>query len=101
MKDLNWIMKAVFRSFFVCIAFPGLLFSAVQKLPMAEQNAAMPPSDTPKVVENVVISVKENNGKISKMDLEEYVLGVVLGEMPASFETEALKAQAVAARTYA
>lgn len=35
------------------------------------------------------------------MDLEEYVVGVVLSEMPASFEIEALKAQAVAARTYA
>lgn len=35
------------------------------------------------------------------IDLEEYVLGVVLSEMPASFEPEALKAQAVAARTYA
>lgn len=35
------------------------------------------------------------------MELEKYVLGVVLAEMPASFEMEALKAQAVAARTYA
>lgn len=35
------------------------------------------------------------------MDLEKYITGVVLAEMPASFETEALKAQAIAARTYA
>lgn len=35
------------------------------------------------------------------MDLEKYLVGVVLAEMPASFETEALKAQAIAARTYA
>ncbi|NLV17329.1 MAG: stage II sporulation protein D [Syntrophomonadaceae bacterium] len=34
------------------------------------------------------------------LPLEEYVTGVVLAEMPASFETEALKAQAVCARTY-
>jgi len=33
--------------------------------------------------------------------MEEYVVGVVAAEMPASFELEALKAQAVAARTYA
>lgn len=32
--------------------------------------------------------------------LEDYLVGVVAGEMPASFEPEALKAQAVAARTY-
>lgn len=33
-------------------------------------------------------------------DLDEYLVGVVLAEMPANFEQEALKAQAVAARTY-
>lgn len=32
--------------------------------------------------------------------LEEYLTGVVISEMPASFEPEALKAQAVAARTF-
>ena len=35
------------------------------------------------------------------MDLEMYVVGVVAAEMPASFELDALKAQAVAARTFA
>lgn len=34
-------------------------------------------------------------------DLEEYITGVVAAEMPANFNMEALKAQAVAARTYA
>ena len=33
-------------------------------------------------------------------ELEEYVVGVVAAEMPAAFPEEALKAQAVAARTY-
>ena len=35
------------------------------------------------------------------LDLEDYVIGVVAGEMPALFEEEALKAQAIASRTYA
>lgn len=35
-----------------------------------------------------------------KMPMEEYLVGVVAAEMPATYETEALKAQAVAARTY-
>ncbi len=39
--------------------------------------------------------------KTVKMNLEDYLIGVVAAEMPASFEMEALKAQAVAARTYA
>jgi len=40
-------------------------------------------------------------GSLLQLDLEEYVVGVVAAEMPASFDIEALKAQAVAARTYA
>lgn len=35
-----------------------------------------------------------------RIPLEEYVIGVVASEMPAEFELEALKAQALAARTY-
>jgi stage II sporulation protein D len=39
-------------------------------------------------------------GKVVAMPLEEYLIGVVAAEMPAEFQPEALKAQAVAARTY-
>jgi stage II sporulation protein D len=39
--------------------------------------------------------------RIVEMSLEEYIKGVVAAEMPAEFELEALKAQAVATRTYA
>ncbi|MBQ1265026.1 MAG: SpoIID/LytB domain-containing protein, partial [Oscillospiraceae bacterium] len=42
-----------------------------------------------------------DEGQILTLDLEEYLVGVVLSEMPASFEPEALKAQAVASRTFA
>lgn len=41
------------------------------------------------------------DGKVDKLPLEEYLIGVVAAEMPAEFQAEALKAQAVAARTYA
>ncbi|GAB4266460.1 stage II sporulation protein D [Thermincola ferriacetica] len=46
---------------------------------------------------NVYISARK---KTVAIPLEEYLIGVVAAEMPANFETEALKAQAVAARTY-
>jgi len=47
-------------------------------------------------------TIKFNNGGvITNIDLEEYVIGVVAAEMPASFHSEALKCQAVVARTYA
>ncbi|HSQ33825.1 MAG TPA: stage II sporulation protein D [Peptostreptococcaceae bacterium] len=38
--------------------------------------------------------------KVENIDIEEYLYSVVAGEMPSDFEEEALKAQAVAARTY-
>ncbi|MBO5408957.1 MAG: stage II sporulation protein D [Clostridia bacterium] len=41
-----------------------------------------------------------HQGTVTALSLEEYLYGVVAAEMPASFEEEALKAQAVAARTY-
>lgn len=47
-----------------------------------------------------VIRVKRSKGVV-EIPLEKYVVGVVAGEMPASFDMEALKAQAVASRTYA
>lgn len=53
-------------------------------------------------VETTTLKVLKNEtGEIVDMGLEEYIKGVVCAEMPASYEIEALKAQAVAARTYA
>ena len=42
----------------------------------------------------------EKTGEIEELPIDEYLLGVVSSEMPANFEIEALKAQAVVARTY-
>jgi stage II sporulation protein D len=51
--------------------------------------------------EDVTIHVYlADQDRIVTMSLEEYVKGVVAAEMPAEFEPEALKAQALAARTY-
>ena len=53
-------------------------------------------------VSNVIIRVKrESTGDIEFIPLEEYIVGVLAGEMPIYFEKEAFKAQAVAARSYA
>ena len=50
---------------------------------------------------DVFIRVKRENGDIQTINLEDYLIGVVPSESPLYFEDEALKAQAVAARTYA
>ncbi len=50
---------------------------------------------------NKVIRVKDvSKNETLKVPVEEYIKGVLAGEMPTSFELEALKAQAVAARSY-
>ena len=53
------------------------------------------------IYSNKQIRVKRlEKNRIDSVSLEDYVTGVVAGEMPASFSDEALKAQAVASRTY-
>ena len=50
---------------------------------------------------NSVVRVYRNSiGVIDIVPIEEYIMGVLSGEMPVEFELEALKAQAVAARSY-
>lgn len=54
--------------------------------------------------EEVLHTIKVLNPEtkeITELNMEDYIIGVVAAEMPVSFELEALKAQAVAARTFA
>jgi len=53
-----------------------------------------------KYVSNMNVRVKRDNGKVEHVPFEEYIVGVLAGEMPVSFNMEALKAQTVAARSY-
>lgn len=54
-----------------------------------------------KKTNNIKIRVLKKDNTIESYNLEDYLVGVVSSEMPVSFEDEALKAQAVASRTYA
>lgn len=68
---------------------------AVRTIPEAENEGAVQVS----AAEKEALPQEEDSYKFD--ELEEYVTGVVAAEMPASFNEEALKAQAVCARTYA
>ena len=46
------------------------------------------------------LTLLQEDGTVATMTMDDYLWGVVAAEMPASFELEALKSQAVAARTY-
>lgn len=62
--------------------------------PAAQEEVALPDS-------GYTLRILGSDGQVTEMDMNQYLWGVVAAEMPASFEEEALKAQAVAARTYA
>lgn len=65
--------------------------------PPAEPDAAAAKGERRDAAVSLTVLI---NGELSEMDMETYLTGVLRAEMPAVFEPEALKAQAVAARTY-
>lgn len=53
------------------------------------------------ISDGLIVNIYDcSKNELVALDLEEYVMGVVAAEMPDSFHIEALKAQALAARTY-
>ena len=94
--------------FILGLAIPGILLDRISKTNHSDVNTEIQ-QDTkhiqtdPDVTvshDNIQISVLDCDSKVIMMELEEYITCVVLAEMPASFAEEALKAQAVVARTY-
>lgn len=77
-----------------------LLFAVVVGVPALLVRSCTVSFFSPREIPLVGLWDAERN-KLISLTLEEYVQGVVAAEMPPSFHLEALKAQAVAARTYA
>lgn len=85
-------MKRIIMTFIIVILIPFFVtktFVRIEKINI-------------KLIKDKTIKVKnEKTGKINELPFEKYIMGVVAGEMPASYNIEALKAQAVASRSYA
>ena len=95
--------KQMLLSFLAGAVVPLVLAALFQKtpaLPEAESESISPTQNASALDPATVLTVVNRAGNLQQMDLREYLVGVVLAEMPASFESEALKAQAVVARTY-
>ncbi|MBW4081700.1 stage II sporulation protein D [Paenibacillus sp. S150] len=69
-------------------------------VPQATASPAPPGAAAEEAPQPQVSVYLSHSGQIETLPLEDYVSGVVAAEMPADFELEALKAQAVAARTF-
>ena len=97
----NW--KEFLIASVMVLVLPGIFYSVFntqRKMPSIQ--ATDPIISTTKIKETgrIDVLVLTDNEEVVKMDIEDYILCVVLREMPANFEPEALKAQAVVARTY-
>ncbi|ERJ13045.1 stage II sporulation protein D [Haloplasma contractile] len=64
-------------------------------------NTTTPTTPDRTITEERTVTVERYNGVVEYISLEEYIVGVVAAEMPPYFDEQALRAQAVAARTYA
>ncbi len=96
MKNINsmrkWTPHILISCFILVLFIMPLLFRSPVKEPTEEENVSLPENKC-----GIMIKVADTD---SPIELEEYVVGVVAAEMPANFHKEALKAQAIAARTY-
>ena len=105
-------MKQVVATALVLLLLLFLLpsvFLTPQSSPGEEQlpTGTLPPACTPAPTTataasdaQTTVQVALEDGSVAALTMDEYLWGVVAAEMPVSFALEALKAQAVAARTY-
>ena len=101
MKELG---RDIVAAIFAGVILPAIAIQAGIIIRRDRQSEPLPPMVTDVSVReesSFFVSFMDEEGNKTEMGLDEYLVGAVLGEMPASFETEALKAQTVAARTYA
>ena len=95
---------ALLLTFLSCLPQSPAADSRAQKAEAPESTAPpgeLPPSETAPpapAAETIRLLVGD---AVLELDTQDYLTGVLAAEMPASFQPEALKAQAVAARTYA
>ncbi len=89
------------------VYYAGMMIVVIILLPMFIVKSCgpsiekKPPDEVTGSKEYKIIVYNKTLNKSEEMNLEEYTKGVVAAEMPADFDPEALKAQAVAARTFA
>lgn len=90
------------KSYFLYLVYVALFVPAIclfrGSLMPSAQDVPTQSSEAPEFQYEISVNM---DGVMQTMNLEEYLVGVVLAEMPAEFEMEALKAQAVVARTFA
>ena len=93
-------MSTLGKAAVLSLAAVLLIPSAASVQPRAEQEPMVVLVQQPEAQDARTITVLRD-GEAVQMELDTYLTRVVLSELPASFEPEAMQAQAVAARTFA
>ena len=93
-------MKKLILIYLSCIVLALLLPVLISKTGQGLKNNVPKTQHTSKLPEEIKVYFVQED-KVESINFEEYIKGVIPAEMPALFEFEAKKAQAVAARTYA
>lgn len=96
---MKTIWNEVLLALFMGMILPGLILAVMVRFEEEPEVLEKPTETAPPEAKSFLIKVREAE-TVEDRDLEQYLVGVVLAEMPAYFEPEALKAQAVVARTY-
>ncbi len=93
----------------LCFLLPVIFTQKQQKMDVgtstnnenAIQNTEPEKNEEPTQTENRTVKLLHaKTGEIEELPMDEYLYGVVSAEMPANYQEEALKAQAIVARTY-
>jgi len=102
MKYFKWTVFSFCLLFGAMLIVPTMITISTEEEQSINLSDDIVPSSEP-IVSKATIHVKVYRMEkqvVEEIPLEDYIVGVVAGEMPLEFEEEALKAQALATRTY-
>lgn len=104
---MKQIWKELAMAAFMALILPGLLACLFLDYEKKEPSGPVLPDETQtqaaeeKAPVHLTMYLRRDGNEPEPMDMDEYLTGVLLAEMPASFEDAAKQAQAVVARTFA
>ena len=100
---MKGLWKEICVAAFMGLILPALMLNTIVALDQKEQvpvESIETPQSEAGPETTLTMRLRMTDGTTQEMDMDTYLVGVVAGEMPASFAPEALKAQAVVARTF-
>ena len=93
------VLIYLFTFLIICFILPAILTKTTTKVENTEQKSQIQEKED-NGASGAITDSATKTGEIEEVELDTYLCNVVSAEMPADFHIEALKAQAIVARTY-